>query len=195
MYSVVEKDCTNSLLGDGLIKYFNLAAKLNGTSTFDINRGDHWTKIKEMHVCIKVPINRSKGMKNKALAAEHLLYLDGSKDGYDLFKNNYAACLEFLYADVYDEPLFMGSAIDSEAVHWFCNRYDDLSMLLYVISSRGYIRPQVILLFLLIFLGIKDDGTVNYDLARDICIQHELVSDLFLSDFNGIFILFIYFLT
>lgn len=184
--SIAEKDCTNSLLGDGLIKYFNEAALINGTEQFDINNVQHWSKLKVMHICVKVPINYSKGMKNKQIIAEHLLYLDCSDAGYDLFRNSYADCLKFLYDKVYSSALYMGSAIDTEWIHWKLNLEDDSSMLPRVISSRGYIRPQDYLRFLIIFLGIKNDGTVDLDQARRISIENGLVSSLFLDEFEGI---------
>ena len=181
-YSLLEKDCTNSLLGVNLIIYFEHGEN----KKFDYNNSSHCDKLKQLHVRVKVPINRSGGMKNKAISAEHLLYLDNSIDGYNLFKDDYAKCLIFLYEYVYDKPLVMGSAIVGEMIHWYLNKHDHKDMPSHVIASRGHERPQVILMYLLIYLGINSDGTVNYNKSLNIC--SELVSDLFRDNFKGIFI-------
>ena len=186
-YAICPNACTNSNLADGLIKYFNYNAQQLGTSQFDVNNASDWSKIIKMHVRIKPAINRSGGMKNKALNPLHALILDVSPDGFNLFDNKIENCSDFINSHVYGTELYMNSVEETEAAHWFCNKYDDeATMDASVIASRGYERLMVILIYLVIYLGIDKDGKVIHSVAYQICQNEELVSDHFLKNFRGI---------
>ena len=178
LYALLEVPCTNALLCNGLIIYYNYNASLNRLPEFDENNVEHVKKIIIMHSHVKPYINKDGGLKKKQISPGALDFLDRSVHGYNLFRKDIDQCYEFLCNYVYTKKLYW-SALKLEWFHWLCNLYDSGEG---STSSKGYIRPQLILMLLIICLGINMNDQIELDKSVQICNEFQVVSVNFFSD-------------
>ena len=82
---------------------------------------------------------------------------------------------------MYSTPLYF-SALVLEWLHGICNKYDRGEG---STTSKGYVRPQVVLIFLVVCGGIDRDSTLRMTKSLQICEWYELVSEDFLKDGNS----------